>query len=66
MDIEPVARRSPAEIIRALRLLLGSIYAKAGMIVEAERELRELVKSNPESDFARRLLDEVIEAHRKK
>ncbi|MBK9317062.1 MAG: zf-HC2 domain-containing protein [Acidobacteria bacterium] len=48
------------------RLLLGSIYAKAGMIVEAERELRELVKSNPESDFARRLLDEVIEAHRKK
>lgn len=48
------------------RLLLGSIYAKAGMIEEAERELRELVKSNPESDFARRLLDEVIEARRKK
>ncbi|QQS46725.1 MAG: zf-HC2 domain-containing protein [Acidobacteriota bacterium] len=48
------------------RLLLGSIYAKAGMIEEAERELRELVKSNPESDFARRLLDEVIEARRRK
>ncbi len=48
------------------RLLLGSIYAKAGMIEEAERELRELMKSNPESDFARRLLDQVIEARRKK
>lgn len=48
------------------RLLLGSIYAKAGMFEEAERELRELVRSNPESDFARRLLDDVIEARRKR
>lgn len=40
-------------------LLLGILYANAGMIDEAEREFRALVRQNPKSDVARRLLQKV-------
>jgi hypothetical protein len=38
------------------RLLMGLLYARAGLIAEAEREFRALQKANPDSDVARRLL----------
>lgn len=38
------------------RLLLGALYARAGMLDEAEREFRELVNDNPRSSVARKLL----------
>jgi hypothetical protein len=37
-------------------LVMGLIYAKAGLIREAEKELRELVAANPESTAAKSLL----------
>jgi anti-sigma factor RsiW len=50
-----------SEIARARRdyasshLLLGLLYARAGLIDEAEREFRALQKANPHSDVARKL-----------
>ena len=40
-------------------LVLGTLYANAGMIAEAERELQILVKQNPRSELARKLLRKV-------
>ena len=40
-------------------LLLGILYANAGLIDDAERELQALVQKNPSSDVARRLLNKV-------
>jgi len=40
-------------------LALGVLYAQAGLLEEAERELTALVRANPKSDLARRLLDNV-------
>ena len=40
-------------------LLLGALYAGAGMLDEAEREFRELVGHNPRSRVARKLLRDV-------
>jgi hypothetical protein len=40
-------------------LLMGLIYAKAGLIAEAEREFRELASANPDSVTARNLLNSV-------
>ena len=39
-------------------LLLGITYANAGLIDEAEREFQALLKNNPNSDVARKLLRE--------
>lgn len=50
-----------AEIARARRgydsshLLLGLLYARAGLLAEAELEFRALQKANPDSDVARKL-----------
>lgn len=41
------------------RLLLGILYANAGMLDEAEREFRVLLKKNPKSELARKLLRKV-------
>ncbi|HEX8843662.1 MAG TPA: zf-HC2 domain-containing protein [Pyrinomonadaceae bacterium] len=41
------------------RLLLGALYARAGLLDEAEREFRGLVEKNPRSRFARKLLRDV-------
>ncbi len=41
------------------RLALGVLYAQAGLLEEAERELTALVRANPKSDLARKLLDNV-------
>lgn len=40
-------------------LALGVLYAQAGLLEEAERELTALVRANPKSDLAQRLLDNV-------
>jgi hypothetical protein len=37
-------------------LVLGTIYAKAGLINEARREFRALLDANPESQISRRIL----------
>lgn len=39
-------------------LLLGLLYAQAGLINESEQELRALQKANPDSEIARRLLSQ--------
>jgi len=41
------------------RLALGLFYARAGMLEEAERELKQLVSDNPNSPLARKLLHSV-------
>ena len=43
-------------------LLLGVLYAEAGLLADAERELGALVKKNPDSAVARRLLEKVRSA----
>ncbi|HEX5081256.1 MAG TPA: zf-HC2 domain-containing protein [Blastocatellia bacterium] len=54
-----------AEIARARRdyasshLLLGLLYARAGLLAEAEQEFRALQKANPDSGAARKLLASV-------
>jgi hypothetical protein len=40
-------------------LLLGVVYAKAGLLDDAEREFQALLKQNPRSEIARRLLNKV-------
>jgi hypothetical protein len=40
-------------------LIRGIAYAKAGMLAEAEREFAALVRKNPDSKLARRLLQQV-------
>jgi anti-sigma factor RsiW len=40
-------------------LALGLLYAEAGLLIEAERELRALQKANPDSEIARSLLRQV-------
>jgi len=55
------------ELARARRLrpdshlTLGVLYARAGMVNEAEREFQALVESNPDSSVARNLLLSVRE-----
>lgn len=58
-----VLEESPAaELIRAEQLqprshlLLGALYARAGLLDEAEREFQRLVENNPRSRVARELL----------
>ena len=46
------------------RLALGVLYARAGLLEEAERELRALASANPQSEEARRLLNSVRAARR--
>jgi hypothetical protein len=41
------------------RLLLGALYARAGLLDEAEREFQQLVEDNPRSRVARELLRDV-------
>jgi hypothetical protein len=54
-----------SEITRASRaygsshLTLGLLYARAGLLDEAEQELRALLKANPNSALVRRLLAQV-------
>lgn len=53
-ELERARQRHPR-----FRLLLGALYARAGLLNEAEREFRELVKKNPGSSFAQKLLRDV-------
>jgi len=58
------------EIARARRdyasshLLLGLLYARAGLVAEAEQEFRALQKANPDSEVARKLLASVSGSRR--
>ncbi len=58
-------RAKAAELSRARRahssshLTLALLYADAGLLNESERELRLLLKSNPDSELARNLLRQV-------
>lgn len=57
-----------AEIQRARRanpdshLALGVLYAQAGLLDDAEREFGALVRANPKSEVARKLLNDVRQA----
>jgi hypothetical protein len=59
-----------AEIARARRdyasshLLLGLLYARAGLLADAEQEFRELQKANPDSDAPRKLTASVARMRR--
>ncbi len=44
------------------RLLLGILYANAGLLDDAEREFQALLRKNPNSEAARRLLNKVRSA----
>jgi hypothetical protein len=63
-------RAATAEIARARReyasshLLLGLLYARAGLLAEAEQEFRALQKANPDSDAPRKLTASVSGARR--
>lgn len=46
-------------VYRSSRLTLGLLYAEAGLLKEAELELRALRRANPDSEIARRLLRQV-------
>ena len=50
-EIASVRREHPRS-----HLTLGVLYARAGLLVEAEREFRALLKDNPQSNVAKRLL----------
>jgi hypothetical protein len=50
-EIASVRKQSPRS-----HLVLGVLYARAGLLTEAEREFRALLKDNPESKAAKRLL----------
>jgi hypothetical protein len=57
-------RARAAEVVRARRdysshLLLGLLYARAGLLDEAEHELGALQKNNPDVAVVRRLLANV-------
>jgi len=54
------ARRSQPDS----HLVLGVLYAEAGLLEEAEREFAALVRANPQSQAARRLLAGVRAARR--
>jgi hypothetical protein len=53
-ELERVRRAYPNS-----HLLLGTLYAQAGLLDDAERELRALVAANPKSSVAQRLLHNV-------
>lgn len=53
-DIATAKRQAPNS-----HLLLGILYANAGLINEAEREFQALLRKNPNSDVARRLLNKI-------
>jgi hypothetical protein len=61
-----LAQREAAELESARRLhtdshlVLGVLYARAGLLSEAEREFRALVESNPDSTLAQSLLRSVL------
>jgi hypothetical protein len=46
-------------------LTLGLLYAEAGLLKEAEQELRALQKANPDSEIARNLLSQIQALRRK-
>jgi hypothetical protein len=45
-------------------LLLGLLYARTGLLAEAEQEFRALQKANPDSEIARKLLASMSGARR--
>lgn len=67
LDAAQVAALERAERnARGSHLALGVLYARAGLLEDAERELRALLARNPRSDVARRLLQSVRAARAKR
>jgi hypothetical protein len=60
-DLEKARRAYPSS-----HLTLGLLYAEAGLLKEAEQELRALQKANPDSEIARNLLSQVQALRRKR
>ena len=58
-ELQMAQRQEPAS-----HLTLGVLYARNGMLDEAERELRTLLQANPQSEVAQKLLAEVQTARR--
>jgi hypothetical protein len=46
-------------------LLLGLLYARAGLADEAEREMKTLARLNPDSEIVRKLMQSIRAARRK-
>jgi hypothetical protein len=53
-ELQMAQRQQPGS-----HLTLGVLYARAGLLDDAERELRALLQANPQSEVARKLLAEV-------
>lgn len=47
-------------------LALGVLYARAGLLDEAEREMQTLLRANPQSELARKLLADAQAANRRR
>ncbi|MBL8189001.1 MAG: zf-HC2 domain-containing protein [Acidobacteria bacterium] len=58
------AKAKEIEAAQGSHLLLGLLYAQAGMRDEAERELQILAKENPQTPIARQLLDNLRAQYR--
>lgn len=64
-------RAKATELAKAMRtyasshLVLGLLYSEAGLLTEAEQQLRLLQKANPDSEIARKLLYQVQALRRK-
>jgi predicted anti-sigma-YlaC factor YlaD len=64
-------RAKATELEKAMRthasshLVLGLLYSQAGLLTEAEQQLRLLQKANPDSEIARSLLSQVQALRRK-
>jgi anti-sigma factor RsiW len=54
------ALREAQRVHAGSRLTLGILYAEAGLLDEAERELRGLRQANPDSELARKLLTQLL------
>ena len=58
--VEEIARAKRAQ--PKSHLVMGTIYAEAGLLEQAEREFTALLKANPQSSIARKLLQRVRSA----
>ena len=58
-EIAAARRRTPVS-----SLLLGLLYAQAGLFDDAERELQKLAKENPQAPVAKQLLNDLRTQHR--
>ena len=58
------AKAEEIAVARNSSLVSGLLYAQAGLYDEAERELKKLVKENPQNAIAKQLLEDLRAQHR--